>query len=450
MTKLYFYGGAKSVTGANYLLESGKEKILVDCGLRQGSHYGEHKNFEPFPYDPKEIRAVFITHAHIDHIGRLPKLFRDGFRGTIYSTPATRDFAELLLLDSHHILEEEAEREGRPELYSVEDVREVMELWRGTPYHTPINLGNFLVEFFDAGHVLGSAIIRIITEGKTIVFSGDLGNYPAPIVQPTELLDAADYCIIESTYGNRVHEDSGLRQEMLEDAIEDVVRSGGVLMIPIFALERTQEILFHLHQLFEEGRVPRVPVFVDSPLAIKVTAVYKKYEDYFNKDTYHMVRHADDILNFPGLRITPTTEESKQINGVPSPKIILAGSGMSQGGRILHHERRYLSGEKNMILFVGHQAQHSLGRQILDGATTVKIFGEIVPVRCKRRVLEAYSAHADQPRLLAWLKPMRMTLKEVFVVQGEEEQAIALAQKIRDEFAISTVIPDENQEVILQ
>ncbi|RJQ29779.1 MBL fold metallo-hydrolase [Candidatus Parcubacteria bacterium] len=447
--KLSFFGGAKSVTGANYLLEVQGEKILVDCGLHQGSYYAERENYEPFPYVPKDVTAVFVTHAHVDHIGRLPKLFREGFRGFIYSTPATKDFAEILLLDSHHILSEEAEREKRSELYSVGDVREVMKMWREVEYHKPIQYGNFRVEFLDAGHVLGSSIVKIYAEGKVIVFSGDLGNYPAPIVQRTEVVDAADYCVVESTYGDRVHEATGERQEMLEDALEDIVLAGGVMLIPIFALERTQEILFHLHELFEEGRVPKIPVFVDSPLAIKITAVYKKYEDYFNKDTYHMVRHADDILNFPGLRVTLTTEESKEINAVPAPKVILAGSGMSQGGRILHHERRYLSDPKNMILFVGHQAKGSLGRRILDGAITVKIFGETVPVRCKKRVLGAYSAHADQPRLLEWLKPMRMRLKKVFVVQGEEEASSALAQKIRDELAVTAVVPESGETVTL-
>ncbi|RJP44924.1 MBL fold metallo-hydrolase [Candidatus Parcubacteria bacterium] len=444
--KICFYGGARSVTGSNYLVESGSERILVDCGLWQGSRYAEEQNFESFPYDPKSVGAVFITHAHIDHIGRLPRLFRGGFRGKIYSTPATKDFAELLLLDSQHILSEEAAREGRPELYSVEDIRGVMDLWSGVPYHQPIEQGSFSVEFFDAGHVLGSAIVRLEAEGKVVVFSGDLGNSPAPIVQPTERIEAADYCLVESTYGDKVHEDTGRRVELLEDAIEDVVRSGGVLLIPIFALERTQEILYHLHQLFEEGRVPRVPVFVDSPLAIKVTAVYKKYEDYFNKDTYHMVKHADDILNFPGLRVTLTTEESKEINSVPAPKIILAGSGMSQGGRILHHELRYFPDPKSMILFVGHQARNSLGRRVLDNAPTVRIFGETVPVRCRRRVLGSYSAHADQPRLLEWLRPMRTTLKKVFVVQGEDESSEALARKIRDELAVPAVVPEANRE----
>lgn len=439
--KISFYGGVGSVTGANYFLQGGGAKVLVDCGLYQGSHYAERQNFEQFPYAPESVQAVFITHAHIDHIGRLPKLLKDGFTGTIYSTPATRDFAELLLLDSEHILAKEAEREGQSRLCTVEDVGRVMSVWRGVLYHTPMELAGLRAEFFDAGHVLGSAVVKITTEGKTILFSGDLGNYPAPIIRPTEMFDAADYCVIESTYGDRTHEGEGVRQETLENVIEDVARERGVLLIPAFALERTQEILYHMNRLFEEGRVPRMPVFVDSPLAIKLTAIYKKYESGFNKETYHLVRSGDDIFNFPGLRLTLTTEESKSINSAPPPKIIIAGSGMSQGGRILHHERRYLPDPTTTILFVGYQARESLGRRIADGSPTVRIFGEEVPVRSRRVMLPAYSAHADQPRLINWIRPMRTSLKKVFVVQGEGEASEALAQKIRDELAVPAVVP---------
>ncbi len=305
------------------------------------------------------------------------------------------------------------------------------------------------VELFDAGHILGSAIIKVIAEGKTVVFSGDLGNYPAPIIQPTEKINSADYCLIESTYGDRVHEGIDKRREMLEDAIEDTVRRKGVLLIPTFAMERTQELLYHLHQLFTEKRVPRVPVFIDSPLAIKLTAIYKKYENYFNPETEKLAHSGDDILNFPGLRLTLTTEQSKEINDVPPPKVVVAGSGMSHSGRILHHELRYLPGEKNTILFVGYQAAGSLGRQILDGATSVKIFGEEVPVRCRKVVIGGYSAHADQPLLLKWLEPMRRTLKKVFVVQGEEGASEALATKIKDDFAVLAEVPKAGEEVEL-
>lgn len=440
--EITFHGGAGSVTGSNYLLESGGHKILIDCGLKQGSNFAERQNFEPFPYNPADIEAVCITHSHIDHIGLLPKLFKDGFRGKVYSTTATKDFAELMLIDSEHILNQDAEREKKPPLYDTKDIEELMKIWIGVEYHQPVDIATaFKVEFYDAGHILGSAIIHIEAESKTIVFSGDLGNTPAPIIQPTEKIASSDYCLIESTYGDRLHEPSNTRKEIMEDAIEDTVKAGGVLMIPAFAMERTQELLFSLHELFQSGRVPKVPVFIDSPLAIKLTAVYKKHESYFNKNIKELEKGGDDIFNFPGLRFTLTTEQSKEINNVPPPKIIMAGSGMSNAGRILHHEMRYLSDPKSMILFVGYQTHGSLGRKILDGAKMVRIFGEEIPVRCQIREINAYSAHADQNQLLDWLKPMRTSLKKVFVVQGEEGSSEVLAGKIRDNLAVNAVVP---------
>jgi metallo-beta-lactamase family protein len=447
--KLTFYGGAGTVTGANYCLESSGSKILIDCGLMQGGHFAEKQNFKPFPYDPKDIKAVFITHAHIDHIGRLPKLYRDGFRGKIYSTEPTRDFAELMLLDSQQLLAKEAEREKEKPIYSLTDVREVMKIWEGKRYHESVEIDGCRVTFYDAGHILGSAIVQIECENKKILFSGDLGNYPAPIIKPTERLHSADYCLIESTYGSRIHEATNTREELLEDVIEEAVKDGGTLMIPAFAMERTQDLLFHINQLVEGGRIPKSPVYIDSPLAIHLTEIYKKYSDYFNSETQDLIRTGDDILNFPGLQLSLTTEQSKAINEVKPPKIIIAGSGMSQGGRILHHERRYLPDPKSTILFIGYQAVGSLGRKILEGAETVSIFGEDVQVKCRVRSIAGYSAHADQPRLIDWLRPMRQTLKQVFVVQGENDSSMVLASKIEDELAIKATVPNPGQEFVL-
>lgn len=444
--KLTFYGGAGDVTGANYLLESGTgknaTKILVDCGLHQGSNFSERQNFESFPYNPAEVDAVFVTHPHIDHVGRLPSLYRAGFRGKIFSTAPGKDFAELLLIDSEHILREEASRFKKPPLYTIEDIQTLMRYWHPVEYHTTVQVGPLTAEFRSAGHILGSSFVVIKIEGKTIVFSGDLGNSPAPMIGPREAPpEEVDYCLVESTYGGRVHEPMEERKGVLEDMIEDTVRSSGVLMIPAFAMERTQQLLFELNELVENGRIPKVPIFIDSPLAIKVTEVYKKYTRYFDEPTKKLIESGDSIFNFKGLKMTLTTEESKAINDVPPPKVVIAGAGMSNAGRILHHERRYLSDPRSMLFMVGYQSKGSLGRQILDGAKTVRILGEEVSVRAKIRAVGGFSAHADQPQIVEWLRPMRQSLKKLFIVQGEEDQALALEQKIRDELAISTVIP---------
>lgn len=438
--KLTFYGGVKTVTGANYLLEDGSTRVLVDCGLQQGSNFSEKQNWNPFLYDPSEIDAVFITHSHIDHIGRLPLLVKNGFKGKIYSTPPTKDAAELLMLDSDHILAQTAERLKMPLLFSSEDVKKVMTLWEEVEYYHPVQIGDLEINFYNAGHILGSSFIFAQShkndpeQRRRIVFSGDLGNSPAPLLGDKDLLPETDYCLIESTYGNRIHENLLQRKEILEDIIEDTVKQGGALLIPAFAMERTQELIYELNQLMEQGRVPHCPIFIDSPLAIKLIDVYKKYQKYLSVPIN---------FNFPGIKMTLTTEESKSINDVKPPKIIIAGSGMSHGGRILHHERRYLSDPQSAIVIIGYQATGSLGRQILDGAQTVRIFGEDIPVKCHVKNIPAYSAHADQPQLLNWLRPQKQNLKMVFVAQGEEIESNALSQKIRDEMAVQTETPQE-------
>lgn len=450
--KLTFYGGAQSVTGSNYMLESEGTKILIDCGLFQGASFSELKNYEKFDYDPKAVAAVCVTHAHIDHIGRIPQLHKLGFEGRIYSTEPTRDFAEALLLDTEHMMREESLRYHKKAIYEMEDVNHAMGLWVGVPYHKKITIGPFEIEFYDAGHVLGSSSIVVSVEGKRIVFSGDLGNTPPPFIHPTEPIPDVDYALIESTYGDRFHERLEERQNLLEDVIEETVKAGGTLMIPAFALERTQELLFELSDLVREGKIPQAPVFVDSPLAIKLTAVYQKYSTnamYFSEEAVVRFRKGGAMFNFPGLTMSLTVEQSKAINNVEPPKVIIAGSGMSQGGRILHHEGRYLSDPRSTILFVGYQSVSSLGRHIQEGMKIVRVLGEDVPVRCKIRSISGYSAHADQGQLLRWLEPMRERVKRVFVVQGEENSSTVFAQRVIDALAIQAEVPAPGSTVVL-
>ncbi len=453
--RLTFHGGAGEVTGANYLLESGGYKILIDCGLIQGSHYAEKMNFQPFPYDVGEIKAVFITHAHIDHTGRLPKLVSDGFNGKIFSTFPTRDFAGYLLEDSVDILAREAEKHKLPPFNTPDAIDKMMSLWEGVEYGNPFKVGPFSIKFHNAGHILGSAFIEIEAEGKKIVFSGDLGNAPAHLIPDRENLTVeADYCLIESAYGNRVHDPSTLMKGALEDVIEDTVKQGGTLMIPAFAMERTQALLFHINELMEGLRIPKIPVFLDSPLAIKLTDVYNKYTDYLNDETKQFVKTGHKLFNFPYLTMTLDRKESREIINVPPPKIVIAGSGMSQGGRIVFHEQNYLPDPKSTILFAGYQVKGSLGRRILEGIEesringrefSVKIMGKQVPVRARAVEVSGYSAHADQPQLLDWLRPARFYIKQAFVVQGEEDQSVPLAHRIKDELAVSARMPEPGE-----
>jgi len=444
--KLTFYGGAKSVTGANYLLEEGDLKILIDCGLFQGSKYAEELNYTNFSYDPSTIDYLLVTHSHIDHVGRIPKLYRDGFRGVLMATRATLDLIAVALPDNMELIKEEAKRDSHEPLFKTDDLNNVLTLGRGVDYGEVIRVGEGVeIKFMEAGHILGSAVIEIVyatQEGsKKIYFSGDLGNPPTPLLNlPYEPKDA-DYMVIESAYGSRIHEDRAERKQILIDTIEETIKRGGTLMIPSFAIERTQELLYELNNLVNENKISPVPVFVDSPLAVSITAVYRKYLDYFNQSTKYIIDSGDDIFNFPGLVLTRTTSESKKINDIVGPKIIIAGSGMSVGGRILHHEYRYLPDPNSTVLIIGYQVEGSPGRRILDGEKTIKIFGETVPINCHVKAIGGYSAHADQATLFKWVSGSAGKLKKVFVVQGEEEAADVLAQKITSELSTEAIVP---------
>jgi metallo-beta-lactamase family protein len=452
--RLKFLGAAKIVTGACYLLESKDSKILIDCGLFQGKD--KKKNFEKFPFEPKEIDFVLVTHAHLDHIGRLPKLAKEGFSGKIFSTKPTKEFANLVL---SHSLEIEEEK-----FFEKKDVKRLFNLWQTVDYGRKIKiLPSLSFRFREAGHILGSAIIEIWQKEnkktKKIVFSGDLGNAPAPLLKAPSNIKEADYLIVESAYGDRIHEDKKERREILEDIIEKTISQKGVLMIPIFALERTHQLLYELNYLVENKKIPKIPIFVDNPLSIKMLPIYKKYQNYFNKKTISLLKAGDDPFKFANLFFTKSKKESKKINSLLPPKIIIAGSGMSTGGRILHHEIRYLPKENNFILFTCYQVKGTLGREILDGKKEVEIFGKKIPVKAKVKAIGGYSNHADQEAILSWIKKIKdsqlkverisplkikisQKLKKIFLVQGEERTAKILAQKIKDHLGIEAVVPN--------
>ena len=434
--ELSFHGGARDVTGACYLLKTAKTKILVDCGLFQGCEECPALNREKFAFDPSEIDALFVTHGHVDHIGRIPKLVKEGFRGKIYSTPPTKGISGVLLEDAHHI----EEREGN-ELYDESHIAAALKLWEAIPYRKKIHVGDIAVEFRNAGHILGSAFIEIEADGRRILFTGDFGNSPSVLLPEPEEVKGIDYLIIESTYGNRTHESDAQRRVELERAVEDAASRRGTLIIPAFATERTQDILFLLNQMLAEKRIPDIPVFVDSPLAIKVTKVFEEYPSYYREEIKKLYVSHPHLFQFKKLRLTESVDESKRINDVPQPKVVIAGSGMMTGGRILHHLRRYLGDSKSIIVVVGYQAAGSLGRRLLAGETRVKILGDDIEVRAEIRKISGFSAHADNPQLFSFVEQTRETLKRVFVVQGEDAEALHLVGEIRDRLGIPATAP---------
>lgn len=448
--KITFYGGAKSVTGANYLLTNNGVNFLVDCGLFQGKNY-EEMNYKNFEYNPQKIKSVFITHAHIDHIGRIPKLVKEGFNGKIYSTNPTKDLSLPMLLDAAKIMRKESRTFPYP-LFSEKDVLRSFALWRGVDYHETLKFENVSFEFVNAGHILGSASVLISFNGKKIIFSGDLGNINSPFIQGSEKIKQVNTAVIESTYGNRLHKKTKNRKEILKDYIKETIKNKGVLLIPAFALERTQELIFELNEIVEKDRLRGVNVFLDGVLVNELFKIYKKYsknEIYFNKKAIALQKKGDDIFNFPGLKVISSEEESQKIHKLPSPKIIIAASGMSVGGRVLLHEARYLENPKNILLMVGYQSKESLGGRILAGEKEIKILGESVKIKAKVAFLDGYSAHADEKELLNWVSSMSKSLEKVFVVQGEEDSSLSLAKKIEDTFKIKSFVPNFGESVLI-
>ncbi len=449
-SKLTFFGGAGSVTGANFLLETGGKRILIDCGLEQGGNSAMERNYEDFQYDPSTVDVLFVTHAHADHIGRIPKLVRDGFRGVIYSTPATRDLSEVMFADALGILAEDALKRHRTPLYDTSSIEMTLGLWKTYEYHAPFAIeGDISVRFLDAGHVLGSAMIEFKRSGRVFVATGDLGNSPAPLLRDTEALSAVNYLLMESVYGDRVHEERENRLTKLHEILEDTYTHNRTLLIPAFAIERTQILLYELNTLVESKQIPEMPVYLDSPLASRVTDIYRRYTRLFNEQVQKEIALGDDVLSFPKFTVIRDSRESAHILDMPSPKAIIAASGMSVGGRVLMHEKRLLSDPDTTILFVGYQGAGTLGRHIQDGEPEVLIEEETVPVRARVETIRGFSAHKDSDGLIEVVQNTRETLDKVFVAMGEPKSAQTLARRIHDSLGIDVVTPSQGETHIL-
>ena len=421
---IYFYGGAGTVTGSNFLLDVGDSKFLVDCGLTQGKHNAEEINWNAFPYNPADIPFLFVTHAHIDHIGKIPKLVKDGFKGRIISTEATRALAGPLLLDSQELLAHDARKHNLPVLYDEHDIAKAMTLWEGVAYGEKVELpGSCTAEFVNSGHILGSGLVRFLREGKNIIFTGDLGGGNSPLLEQPTLLTDAHYLVMESVYGDRVRGKDEDRRELLEDVIENAAIRGGTLLIPAFSTERTQDLLFEIRSLMTERRVPSMPVYMDSPLASKITAAFLAHPAYFAPDMRARIEGGENIFAFPELTFVEGVEESARTAALPGPKIVIAGSGMSNGGRVHGYQKYVLPDAKSTLLVVGYQSAGSLGRRLIEGDKNVWLMGEKVSVKCKVEAIYGYSAHMDGEQLLEFVNKTAPSLKQVFVVMGEPASA---------------------------
>lgn len=464
-------GAAQTVTGSCFWIKTDNLSFLVDCGMFQGPREVREKNEEDFLFNPAEIDFVLLTHAHIDHSGLIPRLFKQGFKGKIICTSATADLCGIMLPDSGHIQEMEIEwrnrkraRLGEPPiepLYTAAEAHECLNLFDPVVYHEMRELGTGVrVRFVDAGHILGSAIIELWVEedSKTskLVFSGDLGQNNQPIIRDPSMIEEADYVFVESTYGTRNHEDRKTRREQLLKFITESVRSGGNLVIPAFAVGRTQDLLYHINILQNEGKIPSLPVFIDSPMAISATETFRQHAECFDRETAQLLYEGESPFELANLNFTRTVDESRAINEVANGAVIISASGMCEAGRILHHLKHNLWRPESHILFVGYQAEGTLGRRILEGAEFVKLFGEEVAVKAQIHSIEGFSAHADQQGLLSWLSGFSKPPKKIFLVHGEPDTMALWGKIVETEIGVATVIPaygdsyDLGQEELIQ
>lgn len=454
--RIQFLGAAGTVTGSCFLVETKSHSFLVDCGMFQGGKAIKERNYQPFLFEPDKIDFLLLTHAHIDHSGLIPKLYRFGYRGPIYCTDPTVDLCAVLLPDSAHIQEMEVERKNRKRcragqpviqpIYTVEDAEACMKLFKRVEYNETLNFGEELVvRFQDAGHILGSAIIEVWSKEECfetkLVFSGDLGNLNRPLMKDPAVLEYADYLFLESTYGSRLHQYDKNTDDKLRDIIIRTLDRGGNVIIPAFAVARTQDLIYGLNNLVHSKQIPPVPIIIDSPLAIRATEIFRRHIDEMDSETLELIRQGQNPLEVPGLKFSLTSEESKSLNNLKSGAIIISASGMADAGRIKHHLKHNLWRPESSIVFVGYQAAGTLGRYILDGAKVVTIHGEEVAVKAEICNLEGFSGHADQAGLINWVKNFKIGPGKIFLVHGEPESSTELGELIGQETRVPTYIP---------
>ena len=464
--KITFLGATKNVTGSRFLVQANDIRFLIDCGLYQERELKE-RDWGVFPVSPRSIDAVILTHAHLDHCGYLPKLVRDGYCHSIYCTDATADITRIMLMDAAHVQQQDAEnkkmrheREGRkgayPEvpLYTIDDVEECLPYLLPVPYKNTVRLAEGIsFTFYDAGHVLGASMIEMKIkkngEERILIFSGDIGRQHRPILNDPTIFNEADYVLTESTYGDRLLEPPDNMYQELVDIVNSTVNAGGNIIIPSFALERAQHLLYYLHKALEDNKIKPIKIFLDSPMAVDITTVFRNHINLFDDDAKELFRNGNSPFEFPGLTFTSSVEQSKEINRSKEPAIIIAGSGMCTGGRIKYHLISDIGRPESTILFVGYQAIGTLGRQIIDGATEVRILGKNYPVKAKIMKLNGFSSHADKDELLAWISALKRPPREVFVVHGEEEAANHYAKNIQETKGWNVTVPNYLDEFTL-
>ena len=457
--KLTFWGAARTVTGSMHLVESEDKRVLLDCGMYQGRRKEAAERNRNLPFPAASIDAVVLSHAHIDHSGNLPTLVKQGFTGTIYTTPPTVSLCGPMLKDTAHIQEKDAEfvakriakrkaldEEPVPPLYDTADAERALERFHAVPYHTDTPLpGGLRYQCVNAGHMLGSSSVLVEHQNTRLIFSGDVGRVRLPIIRDPERLGPADYLIMESTYGNRFHKDLGRVADKLAGVVQRTAARGGRIIVPAFAVGRTQQLVLLLHELSDRNLIPNIPIYVDSPLAVNVTQVFRDHAEEFDEETRVFLTNGNDPFGFKRLVYIREAAESKKLNDLHGPFIVISASGMCEAGRILHHLRNNIENPRNTVLITGFQAENTLGRKLVDGLGEVKIFGEPMRVRAEVVTLNELSGHADQGELLDWMGPVTPSLKQIFLVHGELSQAEALKKAIEEKYRIPTSIPARGQ-----